>query len=312
MSYIGREPSIGNYQVCDALTASATATYALAVGGTSVSPESANHVICSLNGIIQKPVSSFTISGSNIIFDSALTSSDSIDFILLLGSTLDVGIPSDGTVTNAKLAQDIISGETALAVAPADTDEFLVSDAGTLKRIDYSLIQPGLVKLSTATASTSANLSFNLDTTNYDSFLLTGHKIRPATDGAEAYLYFSEDSGSSYLTTDFYSGRTYVQLTGSSGGGEEQNTIAGAVQLGTDLGNDGDGACQIWMYGMANAHSGANKFGNATYTAKHNTNDYTWDTGFIVIGNNAVNNVKFQMSTGTISTGVLTLYGLRK
>jgi hypothetical protein len=61
---------------------------------------------------------------------------------MLLGNVLDIGTPSDGTVTNAKLAQDIISGETALAVAPADTDEFLVSDAGTLKRIDYSLIKP--------------------------------------------------------------------------------------------------------------------------------------------------------------------------
>ena len=45
---------------------------------------------------------------------------------------------ADGIITNAKLAQDIISGDTALAATPADTDEFLVSDAGTLKRIDYS------------------------------------------------------------------------------------------------------------------------------------------------------------------------------
>ena len=50
---------------------------------------------------------------------------------------------ADGIISNAKLAQDIISGDTALAVAPADTDEFLVSDAGTLKRIDYSLIKGG-------------------------------------------------------------------------------------------------------------------------------------------------------------------------
>ena len=170
----------------------------------------------------------------------------------------------------------------------------------------------GLIKLSSATASTSASLSFNLDITNYDSFLLTGYKVTPVTDGAEPYLYFSEDSGSSYLTADFYSGRTYIALTGGSGTGAEQNTIAGAVQLGTDLGNDGPGSFQAWLPGMSAAYSGGNKFCNSTYTAKHNTNDYTWDTGFIVIGNNAINNVKFQMSTGNISTGVLTLYGLVK
>ena len=169
-----------------------------------------------------------------------------------------------------------------------------------------------LNKISSATACASASLSFNLTTATYDNFLLVGHKIRPATDGAEAYLYFSEDSGSSYLSTTMYSGRTYVRLTGGNTTGSEQNSISGAVQLGTDLGNDGDGGCQIWLYGMANAHSGANKFCNATWTAKHNVDDYSWDTGFICIGNNAINNVKVQMSSGNLTTGVFTLYGLVK
>ena len=47
------------------------------------------------------------------------------------------------SVTAAKINNDIISGTTALTSEPADTDEFLVSDAGTLKRIDYSLIKGG-------------------------------------------------------------------------------------------------------------------------------------------------------------------------
>ena len=50
---------------------------------------------------------------------------------------------ADGIITNAKLAQDIISADTALGAEPADTDEFLVSDAGTLKRMDYSYIKGG-------------------------------------------------------------------------------------------------------------------------------------------------------------------------
>ena len=50
---------------------------------------------------------------------------------------------ADGIISNAKLAQDIISADTALGAEPADTDEFLVSDAGTLKRMDYSYIKGG-------------------------------------------------------------------------------------------------------------------------------------------------------------------------
>ena len=41
------------------------------------------------------------------------------------------------------LSDDIISGKTALAEAPADTDELLLSDAGVLKRVDYSYLKGG-------------------------------------------------------------------------------------------------------------------------------------------------------------------------
>jgi len=144
MAYIGKEPIVGNFQKCDAITVvNGQAAYTLQVSSTNVVPESSSHMLVSLNGILQAPVTSFTVSGSTLTFASNLATGDVIDFVILLGNVLDLGTPSDGTVTNAKLAQDIISGETALASEPADTDEFLVSDAGTLKRIDYSLIKGG-------------------------------------------------------------------------------------------------------------------------------------------------------------------------
>tara|TARA_R100000995_G_C3462020_1_gene113645 strand:+ start:392 stop:1018 length:627 start_codon:yes stop_codon:yes gene_type:complete len=46
-------------------------------------------------------------------------------------------------ITSTSIADDLISGKTALGAEPADTDEFLVSDAGTLKRVDYSYIKGG-------------------------------------------------------------------------------------------------------------------------------------------------------------------------
>jgi len=50
-----------------------------------------------------------------------------------------------GTITIGQSGEtvNIPSGTTALASEPADTDEFLVSDAGTLKRMDYSHIKAG-------------------------------------------------------------------------------------------------------------------------------------------------------------------------
>ena len=51
--------------------------------------------------------------------------------------------PANKPVVASDLDPTVITGQTALAVAPADTDEFLISDAGTLKRIDASLIGGG-------------------------------------------------------------------------------------------------------------------------------------------------------------------------
>jgi hypothetical protein len=144
MAYIGVKPTIGNFQICDAISVvDGQAAYTMQVGSVNVIPQSANHMIVSLNGVIQKPGSSFTVSGSTITFASNLATGDVIDFIQILGDVLDLGVPSDATVTAAKLNNDIISGQTELASEPADTDEFLVSDAGTIKRIDYSLIKGG-------------------------------------------------------------------------------------------------------------------------------------------------------------------------
>ena len=55
-------------------------------------------------GVIQRPQDSFTVSGSTLTFASNLSTGDSIDFILALGDVLDIGTPSDNTVTNDKLA----------------------------------------------------------------------------------------------------------------------------------------------------------------------------------------------------------------
>jgi hypothetical protein len=148
MPYIGKTPTVGNFQVCDAISVvNGQAAYTLQVGGPNVAPESANHMLVSLNGILQKPGSSFTISGSTMTFASNLATGDVIDFVQILGNVLDLGTPSDDTVTAAKLNNDIISGQTALAATPADTDELLISDAGTIKRIDYSYIK-GLTSIS--------------------------------------------------------------------------------------------------------------------------------------------------------------------
>lgn len=119
MAYIGKGiENLSDRAVLDNITASATATYNLLLNGVAYVPSSAESLTVSLNGVIQKPQSSYTVSGSTIVFASALTSSDSIDFILAERAiTLTtVGSGSVGTtqladnaVTTAKIADSAVT-----------------------------------------------------------------------------------------------------------------------------------------------------------------------------------------------------------
>ena len=136
MPYIGKEPTVGNFQVCDAISVvNGQAAYTMQVSSTNVEPESVNHMLVSLNGILQKPGSSFTINGATITFASNLATGDVIDFIILLGNVLDIGQPSDASITSAALATTFLTGETDIGGALADADLFLVDDGagGTLR-----------------------------------------------------------------------------------------------------------------------------------------------------------------------------------
>ena len=172
MAYIGRPSIVGNFVKLDAISVvNGQAAYTMQNGGANFTDyESVNQFLVSLNGTIQAPTDSFTVSGSTLTFASNLSTGDVIDFIMVFGNSLSAGTPTDGTVTAAKLNDDIISGQTALASEPADTDEFLVSDAGTLKRIDYSLIKGGGLteadqfRLSASiSAGTNADITSNLE-----------------------------------------------------------------------------------------------------------------------------------------------------
>jgi hypothetical protein len=129
MAYIGTKPTIGNFQICDAISVvNGQAAYSMQVGGVNVSPQSANHMIVSLNGVIQKPNSSYTVANSVITFSSNLATGDIIDFIQILGDVLDLGVPSDATVTTAKLADSSVSLAKLTATGTKDATTFLRGD----------------------------------------------------------------------------------------------------------------------------------------------------------------------------------------
>jgi len=139
MSYIGREPQIGNFQMCDAISVvNNQAAYTMQVGGVAVIAGGNFNVIASVNGSVQKAGTSFTTSSSTITFSQNLVTGDVIDFILILGSVLDLGVPSDGTVTVGKIS---IPDNAKLKIGTGDdleiyhdgTNSNIANKTGTLK-----------------------------------------------------------------------------------------------------------------------------------------------------------------------------------
>ena len=183
MAYLGRQPVLGNFVKLDAITVvNGQAAYTMQNGGVNFTDyTTVNQFLVSLNGTIQAATDSFTVSGSTITFASNLSTGDVIDFIIVFGNSLSAGTVSDSAITTAKLAStsvtaaklnnDIISGTTALTSEPADTDEFLVSDAGTLKRIDYSLIKGGGITVADQWRLTSDKSNVDTNFTAFDSNL---------------------------------------------------------------------------------------------------------------------------------------------
>ena len=266
MAYIGKEPIVGNFQKCDAITVvNGQAAYTLQVSSTNVVPESENHMLVSLNGILQAPVTSFSVSGSTLTFVSNLATGDVIDFVILLGNVLDLGTPSDGTVTNAKLAQDIISGETALTSAPAATDEFLVSDAGTLKRVDASLVGRGKILQVVSTA-----FSGELSTTS-TTFVTCGFSadITPSATSSKIAIWVS-----------------LLAYTAST-----ERASFSIFRDSTNLGEDSSGGTYYDGFGMHYDDDGPNSTAQISFNkvdSPSSTSSITYTPKFVSIGGGTV------------------------
>ena len=221
MAYIGKQPVVGNFVKLDAITTSATATYNLLNGGVAYFPQTANNCIVSLNGVIQSPTSAYTISGSTIVFSDALTASDSIDFILVLGDVLSIGTPSDGTVGFAKVTSNLITGATAeTSIAGGDSVLIYDDSASALRKMTRTNFVSGiggvntpifLIKQTTATSTTnSITTKVNLDNAVIDtaSGLDTTNKrwVVPSGQGGKYFITakLRWDSQSDWDNSSFY------------------------------------------------------------------------------------------------------------
>jgi len=154
-----------------------------------VAPTSTLDIEVFVENVRQDPNSAYTLSGTTLAFAAAPGAGTNNIYVIHQAKAVGTISAGAGTVNADSMDNTVISGHDALAATPADTDEFLISDAGTIKRVDYSLIKTALTPAFCVRESGQQTLSHNTHTN------LTFATEEVDSDGAFASNVFTVPSG---------------------------------------------------------------------------------------------------------------------
>ena len=172
--------------------------------------------------------------------------------------------------------------------------------------------------ISTQTASSSSTISFTsgIDST-YKEYIVKFFDVHPATDDANFSFNMSIDSGSNYnvtKTSSFF--RLYHQEDDSQSGvsyytGGDRAQSTGTQLLSYGCGNDND-QCTTGFLHLFNPSSTTfvKHFIARTNTYESTNNSWGGFAAGYANTTSAIDAVQFQMATGNIDAGTITLYGI--
>ena len=123
MPYIGRDLSQGNYLKLDNIESQfngSKVSFDLTAGGSAFFPGSSMALLVSVGGVVQEAETAYTIDQSSIEFASAPSAGDDC-YIIVMGTSIGVSVPADGSVTMAKLAQSGIDRLSSVGIQSGGT-----------------------------------------------------------------------------------------------------------------------------------------------------------------------------------------------
>jgi len=227
-------------------------------------------------------------------------------YVIIDGTAWEAGI---GTVTSG--APDTLTRETVLDSSAAGAKLSLGSGTKSV----FNDAPLGLVFIQSQSASASASIDFVTGiTSTYDEYLVTLTNIIPATDSSDLLFRISQDAGST-----FKSGATdYAHARNTTSTGPSNTPLGSAGDTSITITNNLSNA-------SARTFNGELRFFAPAGTAKSKqclfqsvfTNNFgafatVYGAGGFVLNTAAINGIRFLMSSGNITSGIFTLYGVRK
>jgi hypothetical protein len=274
VAYIGRPSIVGNFVKLDSITAvNGQAAYTMQNSSANFTDySSVNQFMVSLNGTIQSPGSSFTVSGSTITFASNLVTNDVIDFIIVFGNSLSSGVPTDATVSTAKIVDN--------AVTPPKTN-FFNTDPGNAADLGY-------LHVKTADSGGSANADASQlvleGSTNAGLTILGG-------TGNACRIHFG-DSGDNDIGFINYAHDDNALLFGTNASTAAKIDSSANLQFNSGFGSVGTAyGVRAWVNFDGDGTVSIRESGNVSSVTDNGTGDYTVnfsnnmpDTDFSCVG----------------------------
>jgi len=249
MAYLGRGlDKISNIEVLDNITFDGSSSYSITKGSVAFVPNSAQSLLISIDGVVQ--AANFTVSSSTIDFGVAVPSTSTCNFFLHYGTGV-MTVPSDGSVTTAKLGSNAVSSAkmfSGFANGITEADQFRlttsISNPGSdditanLERVDDATFS----KMGTGMSESSGVYTFPSTGLYFISMVTLIYVI--SNDGSAGVdMKISSNSGSSYDT---------VAHSDGGNGNSAQTFMTVTAETFVNVTNASTFRCKFSAAGVAN------------------------------------------------------------
>ena len=224
---------------------------------------------------------------------------------------------ADNSISEEHLDPTIITGLSALGSEPADTDEFLISDAGTLKRMDYSYIKGGGIHPQVGFAPISASQNINIDgvfSSTYKNYSIFIEGWSHQNSTSQLYWTYRTGTSGSYAsggTTQGGVAAGRLRVAGSDPtfmGNDAQNDQS--VRLTTDVYNNEYSSLHLYCFNPYSTSRRSTISGRAVYREGSTGLVGFTDFGFISIGSEQHTGFNLYTQGSFNSGGTVTVYGI--